>query len=150
MRTLGRYTIVIFIPSHFIGSGQNLFINITAPATLEQTQLLCKNGKMQSPGKAIKSLAEWKYFVGSVTPCKGTAVLAGSSTQTALTSWSLQLSDVLSAFIVWIFSCHHLVSVAALFVQYVGDLQRSLSLCSQVQILLSKVGPQLSDLKLEE
>lgn len=74
----------------------------------------------------------------------------GSSTQAALTSWGSQLSDVLGGVIIRIFSCYHLVPVAALFVQYMWDLQRSLSLCSQIQILLSKVRPQLPDFKLEE
>lgn len=73
-----------------------------------------------------------------------------SSTQAALTSWSLQLGDGLGGFIIWVFSGNHLVPVAALFVQHMWDLQRSLSLRSQIQILLSKVGPQLPDLKLEE
>lgn len=86
----------------------------------------------------------------SITPRKGPAVPAGSSTQAALTLWRSQLSDVLSGFIIRIFGCYHLVPVAALFVQHMWDLQRSLSLCSQIQILLSKVGPQLPDFKLEE
>lgn len=81
---------------------------------------------------------------------KGNNSAVDSSTRAALTSWRLQLSDGLSGFIIWVFSGNHLVPVAALLVQYVWDLQCSFSLCRQVQILLSKVGPQLPDLKLEE
>jgi len=51
MRTLGRYIAVIFIQSCSTGPGQNLLKNATASATLEQMQLLCKNGKRHSPGK---------------------------------------------------------------------------------------------------
>lgn len=68
----------------------------------------------------------------------------------ALTSCRLQLRDVLGAFVVRVLSGHHLVPLAALLVQHVWDLQGSFSLCSQVQVLLSKVGPQLPDFKLEE
>lgn len=145
-----KYIIVIFFQKYCIGSVQDLFANTTAPVTLKQTQPLRNNGKMPSPGNVINSPVEWKYLVVSITPCKGPAVPAGSSTQAALTLWRSQLGDVLSGFIIRIFGCYHLVPVAVLFVQHMWDLQRSLSLCSQIQILLSKVGPQLPDFKLEE
>lgn len=66
-----------------------------------------------------------------------------------LTSCRAQFRDALGGFVVRVFGGHHLVPLAALLVQHVRDLQCSLSLCSQVQILLGKVGPQLPDFKLE-
>lgn len=91
----------------------------------------------------------------AINPCWSGGVQGGpawriSCAQAALTSGRSQLSDVLGGFVVRILSGHHLVPLAALFVQHVWDLQCSLSLCSQVQILLSKVSSQLPDFKLEE
>jgi hypothetical protein len=44
---------------------------------------------------------------------------------------------------------HHLVA-APLLAPHMVDLHSSLLLCSQVQVLLGQVGPELSDLKLRE
>lgn len=137
MRTVGRYF-------------SSLVISLALIRTCSQIQQLlplqsrCSlsaamgNGRLQGSNQ---SLLEWRCSVGP--HCAGSA-------QAALTLGRSQLRDVLSAFVIRVFSGHHLVPLAALFVQHVWDLQCGLSLCSQVQILLSKMGPQLPDFKLEE
>lgn len=129
---------------HWEGTSQSFsspVISLALFRTCSQTQQLLPLESRCSLQGSHQSLLQWGRSVGSHVEnlCTGT-----------LTSRSSQLRDALGGFIIRVLSGHHLVPLAALFVQHMGDLQGSLSLCSQVQILLGKVGPQLPDFKLEE